>query len=912
MANIPLHTLAQFLRTVSDGRAAADLTDGQLLERFRDRRDEAAFAELLHRHGPLVLGVCHRLLHNPHDTEDAFQATFLILVRQAHAIVKLGSVASWLHGVAHRVAVRLKGANARRRQRERRAARPPAPDLLQEVVWCDLRAMLDEEVLRLPARCRDPFVLCYLQGKTNEEAARLLGCPTGTVQSRLSHARELLRTGLARRGLTLSGGLLAAALPLTTAASAPAALLDSTARAALATLAPGAAAVSARALLLAEGVMATVALSKIKVVVAACLLAGVLVAAAGAPGWFGEPQAVVSTPASPQKEQAEPVKQPDPRKLLRDPEPQVRLKAALPLAGQLDEEAITVLIDLLAVLPPPQRRLAERTLQGVAEEWAPNPVLAGDDEISRRILRDAWAGWWRNADGEALLAAFRKRTLSPAQMTTVEVRIAELRDAAFAKRERAVKELVAFGPPVVPVLRRALPGADLEQTRRLGQCLDQIAAAHDGNTLPAVASRLLALRKPAGATEALLAFLPFTEDEVMKWEVSKALHSLAGSRADAVPALVKALHDAAPERRGVAGEVLAVVKGDEVRPAVRKLLADPDPAVRLRVAVALACAADRQAVPVLIDLLVDAPADQQWQAEEILFPLAGAEAPTPATGDAMESRKKHREAWRAWYTAHGATVKLNPQPVPPPLLGFTTIAALAVPPDRTVSRVMEVDRHGKVRWQFTCHYPVDVQVLPGNRVLVSEYEANRVTERDLKGNILWQVSDPQLHPYNVQRLANGNTFVAGRHRLMEFDAAARKVFDREVGEVAAGKKLPDGQIVYLAAKGECVRLDAAGKEVKRFTSGGHRDSGCGLDLTPRGSLLVSRFPPHDVAEFDLAGSNRWQTRTDATPGIATATRTGGVLVAVFYQSRVVEVDRAGKVVWQYQVQGFNPFLARRR
>ena len=102
MANVPLHALVQFLRKVSDGREAADLTDGQLLERFRDRRDEAAFAELLQRHGPLVLGVCHRLLHNPHDTEDAFQATFLLLVRKAHAIVKPGSVASWLHGVAHR------------------------------------------------------------------------------------------------------------------------------------------------------------------------------------------------------------------------------------------------------------------------------------------------------------------------------------------------------------------------------------------------------------------------------------------------------------------------------------------------------------------------------------------------------------------------------------------------------------------------------------------------------------------------------------------------------------------------------------------------------------------------------------------------------------------------------------------
>src|SRR5207247_3258904 len=118
------------------------------VRRFRDARDEAAFAALLHRHGPLVLGVCHRILHDPHDAEDAFQATFLLLVRKAHTIVKLGSVASWLHGVAHRIAVRLKEDIARRRLRAARAHRAPAlaPDLPHEIVWCELRTLPAEEL----------------------------------------------------------------------------------------------------------------------------------------------------------------------------------------------------------------------------------------------------------------------------------------------------------------------------------------------------------------------------------------------------------------------------------------------------------------------------------------------------------------------------------------------------------------------------------------------------------------------------------------------------------------------------------------------------------------------------------------------------------------------------------------------
>src|SRR5262249_14025791 len=161
----------------------------------------------------------------------------------------------------------------------------------------------------------------------------------------------------------------------------------------------------------------------------------------------------------------------------------------------------------------------------------------------------------------------------------------------------------------------------------LRQCLQQIAKTDDRDSLPAVAARLLALRKPAGATETLLAYLAFADDEVMKWEVTKALHSLAATSGKEQAALVKALRDTAPVRRAVAGEGLAGVADAEVRAAVRKLLADPDPEVRLRVAVALACAADRQAVPVLIDLLADAPADQRWRAEEILYPLAGGKAP---------------------------------------------------------------------------------------------------------------------------------------------------------------------------------------------------------------------------------------------------------------------------------------------
>jgi RNA polymerase sigma factor (sigma-70 family) len=263
MAGKPMGEVIQTLRKtalVRDG-----MTDAQLLADYFNGQDEAALASLIKRHAPMVWGVCRRVLRNHQDVEDAFQATFLVFVRKAASITNKELLANWLYGVARQTALKARTTIARRNEREKQVTVMPEPAEAEEKLVSELRPLLDQELGLLPRDYRAMLVLCDLEGKTRQEAARCVGCPEGTVASRLARARTLLAKRLARHGLPVSGAALAVVLSQESAsAGVPAAVVNSTIKAAglfvVGQSATGA--ISLKVLGLAEGVLKAMLLKK--------------------------------------------------------------------------------------------------------------------------------------------------------------------------------------------------------------------------------------------------------------------------------------------------------------------------------------------------------------------------------------------------------------------------------------------------------------------------------------------------------------------------------------------------------------------------------------------------------------------------------------------------------------------------
>ena len=361
--------IIQHLRRAVLGRDGAGLSDGQLLDCYVQGGDEAAFEALVRRHGPMVLGVCRRILRDSHEVEDAFQATFLVLVRKAASVVPAERVGNFLHGVAWQTAVRARAAAAKRRRRERQVADLPEPQARPAARWDDVRPTLDQELARLPGQYRAAILLCDLEGCSHREAALHLGCPVGTLASRLSRGRRLLARRLAGRGVALSGAAVAALLSENAAsACVPASLVSSTIRAGSLLGVAGAAVAEATpvgVVTLTQGVLKAMSTNKVGTVVAGLLMAGV-VALAG--GLLTRSTAAADQPDVPKKEKPP----------ARGPVVARREKPAAPAAPKRKKDQLEVRAD--------GKQVRVRAVFGGREVHAVAERMSYDDESKRLVL----------------------------------------------------------------------------------------------------------------------------------------------------------------------------------------------------------------------------------------------------------------------------------------------------------------------------------------------------------------------------------------------------------------------------------------------------------------------------------------------------------------------------------------------
>jgi HEAT repeat protein len=500
-------------------------------------------------------------------------------------------------------------------------------------------------------------------------------------------------------------------------------------------------------------------------------------------------------------------------------------------------------------------------------------------------------------DGPALLEFFRQRSLTDLERANVELLIQRLGSRAFRAREQASTDLIARGPVVVELLKEHLKGSDPEIARRAEKCIERIKEKDVPTDVPAAVARLLADRKPAGAAAALLAYLPFADNEAVAEEVRNTLADLALRDGKPDQAVVDALTDRNSVRRGAAGEALARANVEAQKPPVEKLLKDTDVLVRFRVAMALTQSGNRKAVPELIGLLEPLPQTLAWQAEDMLYRLAaGKEPPTVSLGADAAARKECRAAWDKWWKQNGAAVNLAKLREAPRLQGCTVLVLL------DMGRVLEVDANNNVRWKVDgLEFPLDVQYLPGGRILVPEYRGSRVTERTLNGEVKWQkfVNGPLM----AQRLANGHTFIATELQLIEVDRKGQEVFSFSFPneeKIMKAMKLANHEIVCLTSGGRVVRLDGKGKELKSFSvSLGTRLFGGRIHMLPNGRVLVPHNAENKVVEYDINGKVVWQVEIEQ-PVAATRLPNGNTLVTTMMQNRAVEFDRNGTEVWRYQ------------
>jgi hypothetical protein len=527
-------------------------------------------------------------------------------------------------------------------------------------------------------------------------------------------------------------------------------------------------------------------------------------------------------------------------------------------------------------------------------------------------------------DGEKLVGYIKLRTVSDADQGKIQTLIKKLGAEQFDDRIKAGEELENFGPAAIGLLKNAEKDADPEVAYQAGRVLKRMEKVPHG-AAAAAAVRAVVKLKPPGASEALLAFLPMADTEALSDDIRGALVALAAPNGKADPAIVAALSDASPIRRGAA--YIALIEGgndkerirvpdayEQVKAAIRK---ETDSEQRFRgIWALLQTTKEKEFIPDLIAMIPQLPRGRIWQLEDLLLQLAGKHPEGGRFGKSPESLVKARDAWDAWWKAQNASVDLVKSPYKPRIQGITDIIEM----DRSGynrNRYVSLGPDMKEKCSFSSTSLFDAKLKPDGKVVTVE-NYSQVLERDQTGAITHTHNMNQ--PMTVHPEENGKLLVIARQFICELDKnyAQSWIYQRQnVADILAGARMPNGDTIFITntQQGDnCFRLDAKGKLLdKKYTVGRMQNFGFVQSIAVTGDETILVCEADKVSEWDLkTGKSKWTFSINMPTGVQRLPN-GNTLIASTNQNRLVEVDPSNEVVWEYRAkEGLSVSKAYRR
>jgi len=577
------------------------------------------------------------------------------------------------------------------------------------------------------------------------------------------------------------------------------------------------------------------------------------------------------------------------KSLLNDTSSLVRTRLVLAFLEQKDRIAMPTALKLLSSDSKDTSTLIETALATLAGELAIQGPK-NDDSISRSINQAAWGGWWKSINEQDLLSVLREST-APMAMIAEADKIFKDNNIELIKKHINSKSFKSNPAMQAFLLNRA--AFDMNIAKLIEPDSSAIKLVLQSNQVTPALIRMITLVRPANAIEIILAYIPSCNDDNIQNLLGECLGLYLNDQNTIHPALIAASTSSIEEIRTFAGRVLAQSPNEIAQKTCTTLLSDSSIRVRFEVARESIKNQNKSAIPALIELMTKVPAEKVEAIDQTLRAIAKDKSP-----ESKNDSKVDAVAWNTWWQKEGTQLVLTPGlKNQEALKNFLVVESFNQ--EKKSGRVFLITPSGKTLWEIAnLSNPTDALLLPNNKILITEQGANRITERDTKGNISWEKS--ATNPFLSQRLSNGNIFIASRNKIVEVGRNGNEIFSFSYPNetILAACKTRTNEYALLSYNGVFLKLDSKGNEVSKSRIPFPTNFGInGGAITQNDRVLVSIPTLNKIMEFNFSGQATWES-TITMPGIPTKLPNGNVVAPSLNGSKIVEIQMDGKIIYE--------------